>query len=230
MEQKIIGIAGFRNSGKSEAARALMHAGFKQVSFADAIREEVFEQYPAARDVPEHRRDEPMEVLGGKSVRSLIMAHGMNRWAQDQNYWFDAARSQIESAVAQGASVVVDAVRTSRQAATIREMGALLVWVARAESGTTSVDRGDDLSEMCDIVVNNAGSQEDLARKMMGIISNRCGSCVQLLRDKTLRQYGFCSVAPEKEKARLAQTSTPCFTDGYKPMPGFVPPSQASAA
>ncbi len=227
-EDKIIGLAGFKRSGKDTAAQALVRAGWKRVAFADALREEVRALYPAAASIPDAAKDEPHPDLGGRSLRDLLIEHGMRRREEDPDYWVKIAEQKIRSCLSAGHSVVVTDVRMDNEWDMLRSLGALMVWVARpgVEGGNHITER--DLRDRADIVVNNNATIEALERKMMGILGGRCGACVNMRRDKSYPRYGFCQTAQSlEEKARLADIASRCFMPGlFVPAKGFVPPSR----
>lgn len=230
MECRLIGLAGFKRSGKDTAARAFVRAGWLRVGFADAVREEVFSLFPAAADIPDDRKEEKMDVLGGKSLRDLLIEVGMGRREQDPDYWVKIARQRIEQALGEGRSVVVSDVRMENELAMIRQLGGLMLWIRRPGVTSNGHVTETDLSDRCDLVVNNLTTPEHLERKMMGVIGNHCGSCAAMERDKTFPRYGFCGRARGVDYARLVSNIMTCRNGGYIPLKGFVPPVQPKRA
>lgn len=221
---QLIALSGFKRAGKDTAARALIRAGYVRIAFADPVREEVFAQYPQARSVPDAEKDIPMSILDGRSVRMLLIEHGMGMREQDPDYWVNKARERIEPLLEQGRRVVVSDARLDNELAMLESLGALKIWVQRPGCAPDGHVTERDLRERADLVVNNLGSEEDLARKMMGVLGKRCGACEAMKRDGSFPRYGFCTKAPSQEqKARLVQTEDECLFGAYSALKGFVP-------
>ncbi|WP_163334075.1 hypothetical protein, partial [Klebsiella aerogenes] len=70
-------------------------AGYVTVAFADALREEIFAQYPQARRIADEDKEKPQDFLSGKSLRDLLIEVGMGRRAQDPDYWVKILRDRI---------------------------------------------------------------------------------------------------------------------------------------
>lgn len=230
-EPRLIGLAGFKRSGKDTAAQALLRAGgWVRVAFADALREEVFKQYPAAAQVPDAQKDRPRKELGGRSLRALLIEIGMQRRAQDPDYWVRLALDRIAIELDNGHSVVVTDVRMPNEVDALRRLGALLVWIKRPGTQSNGHVTEQDISADCDLVLHNYGTPEDLARKMMGILGNRCGACANMVHDETFPQFGFCKVPTDPiQGARLLSTTTRCVFGAYAPLKGYVPPPRQPA-
>jgi hypothetical protein len=78
----IIGISGFKRSGKDTVAAVLEEKGFVKIRFADPLKEML-----RAIDIPEEniegaRKDEPMAVLGGRSARYAMQTLG-TEWGRN---------------------------------------------------------------------------------------------------------------------------------------------------
>jgi hypothetical protein len=223
---EIIALSGHKRAGKDAAARALVRDGYARVAFADPVREDIFEMYPQARGIPDAQKEAPQAVLGGKSLRMLLVEHGMGMREKDPDHWVRKAQEKIENLRGQGLRIVVSDVRMDNEIAMLESVGALKVWIDRPGCSPNGHVTERDLRDRADIVVRNAGTEEDLARKMVGILGSFCGACANMRRDASFPRYGFCSEGRTMdEKCRLVQTETECIFRAYKPAPGFVPPT-----
>lgn len=222
---EIIALSGFKRAGKDTAARALVRVGYVRVAFADPVREDIFEMYPPARELPDAQKDTPQAVLGGKSLRMLLVEHGMKMREKDPDHWVKKAQEKIERLREQGKRVVVSDARMDNEIAMLESVGALKIWIDRPGCSPNGHVTERDLRDRADIVVHNASTEEDLARKMVGILGSYCGACANMRRDASFPRYGFCSEGRNMdEKCRLVQTETECIFRAYRPAPGFVPP------
>lgn len=98
---------GFAGAGKDQCGLHLAAYGFRRFAFADALKDEVADKYPAvdraAMDTPEVKARVvdlgPNE--GCKTIRSLLIGYGEMRRAQDINYWVDKVLLRMEHALKQ---------------------------------------------------------------------------------------------------------------------------------
>ncbi|MEL5849999.1 MAG: hypothetical protein U7M05_11655 [Candidatus Igneacidithiobacillus chanchocoensis] len=200
----LIGVAGYRRSGKDTAGLALWVAGFCKVAFADAVRKEAFAAHPEASMVP---KDEPLDSLGGRSPRDLLLEVGARRRAEDPLYWVKIAREKITSLLEEGKDVVVTDVRLPEEVDALRSLGARLIWVERPGVVSNGDVTEQDISLLCDETLLNAGQEIDLQRQVISLLGGkRCGNCRHFNADRMVPRYGFCKKAPDQEKAARLHT------------------------
>jgi len=121
MIPRIVGITGFKRSGKDTLAGILRErAGFVRVAFADALKEEVraflgISGYDLERDK--------------ERWRPVLQYHGCAMREKDSDYWINRIAYKIAWLVP--ARVVITDVRFRNEAAWIRKHGGEIVRVVR---------------------------------------------------------------------------------------------------
>lgn len=101
---EIIALSGFARAGKDEAAKALVEEfGFKQVAFADKLREMLYQLNPLASDqngwvtvqdvIDKYGWDGYKETMYGTEIRRLLQRLGTEAGRQTlwDSIWIDAA-------------------------------------------------------------------------------------------------------------------------------------------
>lgn len=134
MTGKLIGLIGYKGSGKSSLTDEALHTwdGVRAVrmGFADPMRDMI-----AALGVPAEilhdkaRWDEPLEILCGKSTRHAVVTIG-TEWGRQQigeEIWTRIAMHRSEKLRSEGKNVIIDNVRFPIEANTIRERGGILI-------------------------------------------------------------------------------------------------------
>lgn len=138
MTGKIIALFGPQQVGKTTAANGLVaRHGYKRVAFADPL----YAMLAAYLDIspPDLRKlpkEEPMEILGNKSVRETLQLLG-TEWGRDMispTIWIDAARRKISKITDKGISVVIDDCRFRNEFDLLTEMGATRIRLERANN------------------------------------------------------------------------------------------------
>jgi hypothetical protein len=213
----LIGLAGFKRSGKDTAGKALVRLGFARVAFGDALREEVFAMHPKAKAIKDEDKERPQDFLGGKSLRDVLIAVGQGRRAEDPGYWVRLARDRIAAHLQEGRSVVVTDVRMHNEIDALRELGAVLAWISRPGVSSNGHETEQDTSFLCDHEIVNGSTPYALEGKIVALTQEQCcGRCAQFKPDATFSRYGFCKKAtgtPE-QKARLLDLYMRCQQPG----------------
>ena len=211
----LIGLAGFKRSGKDTVARALGRTGFVRMAFADAVRQEVFARYPQAQQVADADKERPQDFLGGRSLRDLLIECGQGRRDKDPDYWVNVLRDGLDVHLREGRSVVVSDVRMLNEVAMLREYQAKMVWVTRPGVTSNGHATEQDLELLCDIVLNNDGAPSHLEKQAVGLLAAPlCGRCKHFKADRSFSRYGFCGAAQGsiEQKARLLDIFDDCTT------------------
>lgn len=125
----IVAFTGFKGSGKSEAAQALYALGFQRHSFADPIKAAMRAFGLTADDLSPGRKEQPMELLCGKSPRWAMQALGTEygRECIGKDFWTNVWLATLPI----GPDIVVDDLRFLNEATLLREMGAPIIRVHR---------------------------------------------------------------------------------------------------
>jgi hypothetical protein len=154
----LIGLAGFKRSGKDTIARALVaHYGYHQAAFADALRREVHE-IDGVPPVPDEMKDAPLPGRKGTTYRDLLIQRGMARRAEDPGYWIKALNAALCGRLYTGERVVISDVRLPNEMAWIKAAGGLIVWVRRDGICSSGHATEQDNSRACDFTIYNDGS------------------------------------------------------------------------
>jgi hypothetical protein len=110
-------LVGYRRTGKDTLAKALVEGtpisslywtscfkvpscvNGKRLALADAVKQEVLELYPCLKHVAnlEEVKDQPLDILNGRSPRDLWKQHAMKQRALNSNYWVDKVVKAIET-------------------------------------------------------------------------------------------------------------------------------------
>lgn len=174
--RRIIGLAGFAQSGKDSAARALTSRGWTRVAFADPVREAVKALDPIV-DCDGAREVRLCELLAQYSwdeakqhdeVRRLLQRTGTEAGRQiyGQDCWVDIARRKIDRAIG---DVVMTDVRFKNEADMIRDMGGLVVRVDRPGVGPKNNHVSESMPFAPDAVLVNDGTLQDLETAILRV-------------------------------------------------------------
>jgi hypothetical protein len=164
-ERPLIGLTGFKGSGKDTVAGMLMRGfDYHQVAFADSLKIEVSEVSGASRAyLEEHKRRGPEHPKGW--VRMLLQAWGqMRRDMCGEDYW-------IRQVPLRSGFVVSD-VRYPNEAQAIKRAGGYLVHISR--EGCTSDGHSSEqvLDQWIDCAITNNGTVDDLVGAVRGLMSH----------------------------------------------------------
>lgn len=178
---EIIALSGFARSGKDEAAKVLVEEfGFKQVAFADKLREVLYALNPIVnydsmgrqnihvQDViNEWGWDGYKETAFGPEIRRLLQRLGTEAGRQTlwDSIWIDAAfANQPEDA-----KIVVPDCRFQNEARAIKERGGKIVRIRRAgvEAVNSHISEHDLDNFSFDYYIDNNSSIEDYRNKVV---------------------------------------------------------------
>jgi hypothetical protein len=165
----LIGLAGFKRSGKSTVANWLVDAdGFLAESFAGPIRHVVAELLGMDPATLERDKESPVEWLDGLTPRHLMQTLG-TEWgrAQHPELWVRSLFQRIaarEARAGRRLNWVIHDVRFPNEAQSIRDRGGYIVRVTRladvvADRHASEIPLPVDL---VDYVIPNTGSLVDL--------------------------------------------------------------------
>jgi hypothetical protein len=162
---RLIGLAGFKRSGKNSVADIMSKHGWVSVALADALREEVHAKYGVA-PCDDSRKEERMYCIHGamRSYRELLIEHGQGMRSIDPDYWIKKLNARIAPLLHQGASIVITDVRMRNEIAWVRAMGGCLVWISRQGVQSNGHETEQDQRDFCDYEIENSGSIDDLEK------------------------------------------------------------------
>ncbi len=173
---RVIGLHGLPGSGKNTVAALLHMVGFRSISLADALRDEV-ERAIANRDVPDHMPDHMRTpiIMGAVAVGSVrakpttrLMREILQWWGteyrrtQDEGYWLRLARHEILSALSRGENVALTDIRYPNEEALVRDLGGIM-WRVDRPGLVPTKHASDNQQIKYDDVIWNHGLIDDLA-------------------------------------------------------------------
>lgn len=162
----LLGISGRKGSGKSEAAKVLLHAGWKRVKFADPLKNMLRVMGLDDRHIEGELKELPCDILGGQTPRWAMQSLG-TEWGRKMIYddlWLNLAKREIALVLAQGHNVVVDDVRFENEAAMLRDLGGSVLEIRRGPA--PEVTHESEKGVTADLVYENDRSLEALAGYM----------------------------------------------------------------
>lgn len=144
---KIIGICGYKGSGKSEVAKYIAeNYRFKRLNFKDSLVTEIKERFPDLLNVIVDTMDkteyngtdqwtvDKLFISKPRLVRALMQNYGTElRRKDDINYW---AEKWTEKANEMGCNLVADDVRFFNELSAIVEKNGILIRVVREDITT----------------------------------------------------------------------------------------------
>lgn len=159
---RIVGLTGYARSGKDTFARILVDEfHFKRVAFADALKSDLASYLGISRT----RLDTEKEAL-----RRALQLRGASLRAVDPTYWIRLAMSSIKYYQGAGCNVVVTDVRFPNEAVALRNMGAVILRMRRADQPlvTEDADTSERSIDMIDpdevVLADSIGERQEMAR------------------------------------------------------------------
>lgn len=171
----IIGLVGFKQVGKSTAAKYLedKHKA-KRINMKDALVSEIKQNFPdlLAKLADMHMMSvNQLFDVKPELMRALMQNYGTEvRRGDDQNYWTDRWKESVEGVKGM---IVVDDVRFLNEAKAVREMGGIIVRLTRPdiETGGTHSSETEQLSIEVDETIHcEPGSHQKLYEEMENLI------------------------------------------------------------
>lgn len=195
----LVGIGGYKQSGKDTAAQALVDfRGFKRLAFADPVREVTFALHPFLRDIPYEDRDIPKLELGGRTLRSYLVEVGEGAREKDPYVWINIVLGRAKELFRRGRSVVISDLRHRNEFAAVAGAGGVRLWVSNPAARP-----GNDITEQArpewaDSTIHNDGAVRDLHLRTIRQVD------AWVLSRKELLGYGAApaAMAPQRELAR----------------------------
>lgn len=156
---EVIGISGYARSGKDTAAEVLKEYGYQRASFADAIRDALYQLNPLIEDEPLADRVDRLgwEITkANPEVRKLLQRFGteVGREMFGENFWVDYLFNNLPD----GSKIVITDCRYPNEAEAVQAIGGKMWRVKR--DGVTAVN--DHVSERAlddyefDMIIDNS--------------------------------------------------------------------------
>lgn len=172
---RILGLGGYKESGKDAFAEALPQDEWVVLGMSDPLLEASRVMNPFLRDVGMTVREWEEECSGSyadmkansSEYRGFLQRMGteFGRDMIDENVWVNIAKATIENVLAEGKSAAITGIRFPNEIAAIRSLGGELAWVERdgvvaprdLHSSETSVSPDD-----FDKTIKNDSTLDDL--------------------------------------------------------------------
>jgi len=160
----LIAFTGKAQSGKTTAAKFLLHEGYERMSFADPIKQMI----RCLTTVTDKHAAPP--AFGGRTVRELYQTLGTD-WGRNMihpNIWVQLGAERLRSLlgdVEEGAiqGIVIDDLRFDNEAQLIRAFGGIVVQVHRPGVHAMAHESEAGISpHLVDIDLDNDGGYEAL--------------------------------------------------------------------
>jgi hypothetical protein len=161
----IIGLVGFKGSGKSEVAKHLVNKhGFILYNFKVAIIREIKEYYPLLLQF--------FSELHEMTIDELMISHGIMRRQQNSNYWVEQWAKVIDASPGD-LNVIVDDVRFLNEYKPIKQRHGSVWRVLRDDitSGGSDITETEHLGIEADsILYGKKGEIDDLQKQIDNLI------------------------------------------------------------
>lgn len=125
----IIGITGYKRSGKDTLADYLTNLGFIKISFADKLREICSDLFNVSMDyfIDDDKKDTPLASLNNKTPRELLIHVGQGMRDFDPNIWITTAlRKCVDTQ-----DYVIPDVRNANEADAIHNLHGMIIRIER---------------------------------------------------------------------------------------------------
>lgn len=173
----IIGLHGFKGSGKSEVAKFLKdECGFTVVKMASPLKNMLRTLYEQCgllessieRKIEGNLKESPCHFLNGKTPRHAMQTLG-TEWGRDcisEDFWVD----RWKDAATQFENVVADDLRFDNEAQAIKDLGGIIIHIKRHESASIHRSEAGISPALVDCVIENDSTISDLHTKILNEI------------------------------------------------------------
>ena len=132
---RLIGLSAKKRHGKDTLGALLVaHHGYQRIAFADALYAEVAARYGISVEALQDpaTKESTLDVLGGRSPRVVLQDYGMQRRAEDEEYWVRQVHAAVNDGTKPAHRWVITDVRLPNEAAFVERHG-ILVRVERPD-------------------------------------------------------------------------------------------------
>lgn len=175
----IIAFFGYKQSGKTSAAKHLARHGFRRCPFASKLKSMLSSLGLTDEEINGNLKEEPCELLGGKTPRWAMQSLG-TEWGRDlidDNLWVRAWQRNIRTF---SGNIVVDDLRFLNEEKVLKEEGAVLVRVDREcirPQGEVHASEAFIDKIQADIVLDSNCSLDELLVRTMSMYSRLHQGC-----------------------------------------------------
>lgn len=160
----VIGLAGYRRSGKSTVADTLVEHDWIHDSFAAPIRQSMCLVLGIQMRDLEAVKEEPQRMLGGLPPRQIMQWFG-TEWMRKHcgpDVWVLSLDARIRPLLNAGRNIVISDVRFANEAEYIHSLGGDVVWIDRAGCGPS--DHASEFGLPPHLIDHRVENDGDLAR------------------------------------------------------------------
>lgn len=176
----IIGLCGFKNSGKDTVAAYLVKEhGFERKAFADPLKRSVaallgipFSEVDRLKNDPEARVSLTIhQGLGQQTFREFLQRFGTesHRDVFGQDFWLD--HTLPVRGFYPGRAIVVTDVRFSNEADRIRQLGGTIWYISRAQKESSDTHSSEKIDFTIDEIIDNTGTFDELYQNVEKALS-----------------------------------------------------------
>jgi hypothetical protein len=159
----LIGLTGYKESGKSTAAQALVDRGFIRMRMAGALKEMLRCIGLGEEEIEGELKQVPCEMLGGQTPRFAMQTLG-TEWGRQlitEDLWIRVMQRKLRSA--RGTNIVIDDIRFPNEAEMLKEFDGVLWKIVRPDtSGDSHASEKWIASLPVDRTFYNAGTIDEL--------------------------------------------------------------------
>lgn len=175
VKPKIVGIGGYAHSGKDSFAKQLTAFGFTHASFAHQMKHAAFAALPQDLQKEVLDLDNGLELFEGAKAdpkwREYLQRFGTEGVRKiDKFFWVRTVLDNLPSY-----KVAISDVRFENELDEIRNRDGVVVWIDRPGVGPVNEHVSDNSidASMCDTIIENDGSLEDLYDKAWAFIEEQ---------------------------------------------------------
>lgn len=176
---KVVGFAGYAQSGKDTAAQILIDRyGFKRLAFADALRDSLYALNPVIPSTWAQgiRVQDIVDSIGWdrakteyEEIRQLLQRFGteVGRTIYGLNFWVERVFSQMSS---DGLYVITD-VRFPNEERAVHDAGGKVYRISRIGVGPANTHASEDIERLfVDAVIPNNGTLEAFKQAVLDTV------------------------------------------------------------
>lgn len=165
MNRTIIGICGYKGSGKTTAAQALIEIGFTRVRFAETLKNMLKCLGLTDAELDGDLKEVPCVALNGVTPRRAMQTLG-TEWGRNlicNDLWIADWERRVDDVAVHSGHIVVDDMRFPNEVEAIRGMGGKIIMVSRTGIVGGGSHDSEDLSHIkADYTIYNTSDIESV--------------------------------------------------------------------
>jgi len=159
MNKMIIGLAGFKGSGKTTAANYLTDTLGIATAYplAEPIKDIAKQLYPdlIGLDLDDQTVKDHLSI-GGRKVRDILVGIGQGlRRDLGSDVWCEVVGEKLSRLPKYADRIVIPDIRMPHEAEWLRNLGGTLIWIDNPNCSTNGCSTEQDLSQMADAIITN---------------------------------------------------------------------------